>query len=92
MFLSIAIWCFFSAMETTSVNELHMYLWAAFGLIGLCNVTPFLLVFAVQYSDSRWPLSPWMLAALWSIPGATIVLAFTNGFHHLIWRGVIFGR
>ena len=91
MFFSIAIWCFFSAMETTSFDEFHMYLWAAFGFIGLCNVAPLLLVFAIQYSESRWPLSPWMLAAVWSIPGTTIVLAFTNGFHHLVWRGVIFG-
>ncbi|HUI73110.1 MAG TPA: histidine kinase N-terminal 7TM domain-containing protein [Spirochaetia bacterium] len=87
-FLSIAIWSFFSAMETTSRDDLHRYLWTSLGFIGLCNVAPLLLVFSIQYSESRWPLSPWMFALFWSIPTASIVLAFTNNFHHLIWTGI----
>ena len=85
--LSIAVWCFFSAMETTSLDAAHRYLWNAVSYIGVCNVAPFFLVFALQYSDSRWPLTAWALAVYWSVPLATIVLAFTNGWHHLIWTG-----
>ncbi|HTP57640.1 MAG TPA: histidine kinase N-terminal 7TM domain-containing protein, partial [Spirochaetia bacterium] len=88
MLASIAVWCFFSAMETTSTTEYDRYLWSAMSYLGLCNVAPFLLVFAIQYSDTARPLSPWLLAASWSVPAATIVLAFTNGYHHLIWTGI----
>lgn len=88
MFLAIAIWCFFSAMETTSVNEYQRYLWSAMSYIGLCNVAPLLLVFACQYSDSGWRLHNWVLVLIWSVPVFTLALAFTNGSHHLIWTGV----
>ncbi len=90
-FLSVAVWCFFSGMETTSVDAFHRYLWSAMSYVGLVNVTPFLLVFAIQYSDARWPLTAWMLVLFWSVPAATLVLAFTNGFHHLIWTGITMG-
>ena len=88
LLLSVAVWCFFSGMETTSTTELERYFWSAMSYIGLCNVAPFLLVFAIQYSEAALPLSPWMLAVFWSIPLATLVLAFTNGAHHLIWTGI----
>ncbi|MGA2613459.1 MAG: histidine kinase N-terminal 7TM domain-containing protein [Spirochaetia bacterium] len=88
---AIAVWCFFSAIETTSPDAWHRYLWNAISYIGLCNVAPLFLVFAIQYSDSRWPLSPWMIAFLWSVPVATIALAFTNSWHHLIWTGFVPG-
>jgi len=88
---AIAVWCFFSAMETTSPDGWHRYLWNAISYIGLCNVAPLFLVFAIQYSDSRWPLSPWIIAFLWSVPVATIALAFTNSWHHLIWTGFVPG-
>jgi PAS domain S-box-containing protein len=91
IFAALTIWCFFSAMETTAADAYHRYLWDSICFIGLCNVPPLFLVFAVQYSDSGWALSPWMLALFWSVPVATIVLAFTNSLHHLIWTGFTTG-
>jgi PAS domain-containing protein len=88
MLLSISVWCFFSGMETTSTTEFQRYLWSAVSYLGVCNVAPFLLVFAIQYSEAGLPLTPWMLAIFWSVPLTTIVLAFTNGAHHLIWTGI----
>jgi len=85
--LGVAIWCFFSAMETTSLDAAHRYLWRAVSFFGLCNVAPLFLVFALQYSDSGWPLNGWTLLGFWAIPATTIVLAFTNSLHHLIWTG-----
>jgi PAS domain-containing protein len=88
---AIATWCFFSAMETTSADAWHRYLWNAVSSVGLCNVAPLFLVFAIQYSDSNWPLSSWMIVILWAVPVATIALAFTNSLHHLIWTGFVQG-
>jgi len=90
-FVGVAIWCFFSGMETTSLDAYHRYLWNAISYIGLCNVPPLFLVFALQYSDSTLPLTPWTVSVFWSIPIATIVLAFTNSLHHLIWIGFTMG-
>ncbi len=88
---AIAVWCFFSAMETTSLDAWHRYLWKAISYIGVCNVAPLFFVFAIQYSDARWPRSLWIVALLWAVPLATIALAFTNGLHHLIWTGFVPG-
>ncbi len=89
---AISIWCFFSAMETTSPDAAHRYLWNAISYIGIANVAPLFLVFAIQYSESSWPLSPGMIAFFWAVPVATIALAFTNSLHHLIWTGFTPGR
>ena len=89
--VAIAIWCFFSGMETTSRNESQRYFWAAMSYIGVCNVTPLFLVFACQYSDSGWRLSAWVLTIFWFVPIVTLGLAFTNSYHHLIWTGVTLG-
>ena len=83
----IAIWCFFSAMETTSLDTPHRYLWRAISFVGLCNAPPLFLVFALQYAGSDWPLNRGVLLVFWAIPATTIILAFTNGLHHLIWTG-----
>ena len=85
---SIAVWCFFSAMETTSTDTAQRYFWSSLSLIGLCNSAPLLLVFAIQYADSPWPLTPGMLALYWLVPVATILLAFTNNLHHWYWTGI----
>ena len=89
---AISIWCFFSAMETTSPDATHRYLWNAISYIGITNVAPLFLVFAIQYSESTWPLSPGMIAFLWAVPVVTVALAFTNSLHHLIWTGFTPGR
>ena len=91
LFLAVATWCFFSGMETTSLTESQRYLWSSLSYIGLCNVAPLLLVAAIQYSDSAWPLTPWLLGVFWSVPVLTIGLAFTNSLHHLVWTGISAG-
>ncbi len=88
MFVSIAVWSCFSALETTSTSDSQRYLWSALSYLGVCNVAPLLFVFAVEYSESRWRLSARLLAAIWSVPVVTMVLAFTNGSHHLIWTAI----
>ncbi len=89
MFLAIAVWCFFSGMDTTSQDPWHRWLWMAVSYGGLCNVAPLFLIFAIQYSDSTWPLSAGMLVVFFAVPVVTIGLAFTNGLHHLIWGGFV---
>ena len=88
LFLAIGIWSFFTALETTSESDQQRYIWSALSYLGLCNVTPLLLVFSIQYSDARWRLTAWTYVVFWSIPAVTVALAITNGSHHLIWTGI----
>jgi PAS domain-containing protein len=88
MFIAIAVWCFFSALETTSTTEAQRMLRAALSYLGVCSVAPLFFMFACQYSDSHWRLHNWVMLLIWSVPVATLLLAFTNGWHHLIWTGV----
>jgi PAS domain-containing protein len=91
MFVAVAIWCFFSAMGTTTTSASERYIWATLSYIGVVNVGPLFLVFACQYSDSRWRLYNWVLLLIWSVPVLTLALVFTNDFHHLVWSRISAG-
>ncbi len=88
LLVSIGIWCFFSALETTSLTDSDRYLWSSLSYIGLVNAPPLALVFALQYSDARLRPTLLMCLVIWSVPTASVALAFTNNFHHLIWTGI----
>ncbi|MGA2477115.1 MAG: histidine kinase N-terminal 7TM domain-containing protein, partial [Spirochaetia bacterium] len=88
MFIAVALWCFFSGLETTAASDSQRYILATFTYIGICSVAPLFLMFAVRYSNSRWRLTGWVQLVIWSIPVVTYLLALTNGYHHLIWTGI----
>ncbi len=82
---AVVVWSLTSAAESAVTGFQEKELLAKLGYLGTANVAPFFFLFAYAYRDvSRRKLSP-ALALLWIIPVATIVLAFTNGSHFLIW-------
>jgi signal transduction histidine kinase len=56
--------------------------------LGIAAVAPLWLVFASQYARSRWIDDRTLLALFWLIPIVTVVMAFTNGWHRLLWSEV----
>jgi signal transduction histidine kinase len=56
--------------------------------IGIVCVAPLFLIFASQYSRSGWLRDRALLALLWVVPVVTVVMAFTNSWHHLLWAEI----
>jgi PAS domain S-box-containing protein len=53
--------------------------------IGVTSVPLLVLVFALYHSDYKQWLTPGRIVLLSLIPAATVILAWTNEFHGLIW-------
>ena len=53
-----------------------------------CLTPPLWFLFAFAYSAPRLRLPPRVLALLWTIPVALIILIFINGWRHLFWHSV----
>ena len=56
--------------------------------IGIVAVAPLFLIFASQYSRRAWLRDRALLALLWVVPAVTLAMAFTNGWHHLLWAEI----
>jgi diguanylate cyclase (GGDEF)-like protein len=53
--------------------------------LGIVSVPVLMFLFALQFLRSGRKVGRGLALALWAIPAATLVLTFTNEFHHLIW-------
>lgn len=81
------------ALEAAGGDDINAYVtFSKFEYIGLTFIPLLWLGFALNFSGRERPLSiPWLLG-LAAIPLMTIVLAFTNDWHGLIWSQVAFDR
>ncbi len=76
----------FYAIEATGGDNLWAFVTASkFEYVGLTTIPIAWLGFTLAISGHERPFSPRVLAALLFIPVVTIVLAFTNEWHGLIW-------
>src|SRR5262245_11874046 len=86
--LVVAEWMLTYALELTSADVASKLYWAKFQYIGIVNAPLAWCVFAAQYAGRAGWLSPRRLGLLLIIPAITVLLAFTNEFHLLIWSHV----
>ncbi|MBC7811591.1 MAG: GAF domain-containing protein, partial [Burkholderiales bacterium] len=78
-------------LEAAAGDDLAAYIsFSKFEYIGLTLVPVFWLGFALSLSGTERPYSNLLLVALLVIPLITVVLAFTNDFHGLIWKSAEF--
>lgn len=86
MTLATAVWSLADAFDYSSVTLSSHVTAARFAYLGSTSPVLFLL-FALQYSGRvRRPMR-WSAAALFVVPLISIVAAFTNQVHHLVWPG-----
>jgi diguanylate cyclase (GGDEF)-like protein len=93
MALSTAVWSLADAFDYSAVTLAAHVTAAQFAYLGSTAPVLFLL-FALQYSGRvRGPMG-WRAGVLFAVPLASVVVAFTNRFHHLLWPGftVLAGR
>ncbi len=85
LMLGVAIWAFTTALEFTSPSIDTRILISGFQYFGIATVPVSYLSFALSFSgNTRWRTRR-NLILMWAIPAITIILAFTNQYHHLIW-------
>jgi len=88
LMVSLAIWSFTSIFEAGAMTADQKIIWSKWQYLGVTTVSPLWLIFAVQYTGKNEFLSKKTRHLIWVIPLTTLVLAFTNELHHLIWTDV----
>jgi len=87
MLLAAMGWSFSAGMETLVVDLNSKIFWAKIEYLFGGFTAPLLIVFTVYYTNRQEWLSKKALFLIWSLPVTTVILAFTNEYHHLIWTG-----
>ncbi len=87
MMAGILVWCLMAGMEAAAVGLQAKLLFTNLGYFGVCAVSPLFVWFSLVYSGKGGFLTPPRAALLWAIPAATLLLAFTNSWHHILWTG-----
>ena len=81
-----AIYIFGNALELASNNLEQIRFWVQFQYIGLPLIAPFCLLLVIQYTGLDKYLTKRKYIVLFAIPVLTILLAWTNEWHHLLYR------
>ncbi len=87
LMLAIAAWSISQALEAAAARESVKVFWSQVSYFGIHSLPPLFLILAWQYNEQERWLSKKVVIVLWIIPVLTMVLAATNGMHHLIWTG-----
>ncbi len=88
---AIALWCATSAFHGLTPSADEKILWAKVQYLGIAAVPPLWFTFLSDYVGARWSADRRMRIALGAVAAVTVVLAFTNEAHHLIWTSVRIG-
>jgi diguanylate cyclase (GGDEF)-like protein len=82
---SVFVWSLAAALEAAAPGTAAKILLSKIEYIGIATVPVLMFLFALRFLQSGRKLDRILAATLWIVPVATIVLAFTNERHHLIW-------
>ena len=85
MLAAASQWSFAVAVELAAVGVPAKVFWSQVQYVGALSCPVLLLVFALQFAQVRPWMQPGRLAWLFVVPFLTFVLAWTNGWHGLIW-------
>ena len=87
--ISIAIYNLFSLLDASSTTLYAHILWSKLLYFGAAFITPFLLLFFINYPHNRLRLNWRIIIAILFIPVATLIAVLTNDLHHLFWTEFI---
>jgi PAS domain S-box-containing protein len=84
LLLSVTIWAFFQALEYAVTEPAAKILCAKFQYLGIATIGSTWYLFSIGYSrGKKWAGKYYAL--LFILPALTILAAFTNEFHGLLW-------
>jgi len=88
--LAVALWISASIGEARAASPDTFLLAAKLKYTAIALVAPLCFLFFLQYAE-RAVLRPWLAAAVFAVPLATIALIWTNEWHQWMWRHPPFG-
>src|SRR5215203_3525893 len=88
----LCIWTAGYALELSGADLPTKILWAKVEYLGIATVPISWLAFALQYTDREGQLTPRNLTLLSALPLVTLLLAWTNEAHGLIWSSTRLGQ
>lgn len=87
---AVLAYLFFNTLELVSPTPEGTLFFAQVCYLFIGMFTVNWLAFALIFTDRQKLLSSRFFRLLWIIPILTIILVFTNSFHHLIWKEYTF--
>ncbi len=91
LMLLVAQWTFGYMLELNAPTLSQKTFWAKTEYVGIAFISLNWLAIALTYTGrTRW-IKGWRLLLLGLIPVLTVVIAFTNERHHLLWRSIELG-
>lgn len=86
MMFSLSVWALGYGLEFSSPLLSQKITWASLEFLGVASVGVHLFTFSLLFTGRRHLLPSSARPYLWVIPLITNLLAWTNPYHHLIWR------
>jgi len=88
MMLALTWWSGLNGIEDLNQGADWHLLWSRLGYFGIVSVPVLWLIFAIQYSQQEKTPPARKLALLWIIPAFTVIMLWTNSWHHLMWSSI----
>ncbi len=86
---SVEVWSLFTGLEHAAIEPWGKILFAKFEYFGIATIGVTWLMFALSYNRKEKWLTTRNITLLFIIPAITIMLAFTNELHRLLWPQII---
>lgn len=88
LMVAASLWALCDAVESSAPAMSTKILASKISHIGIQAVAVLFLIFVLRYTRRDQWLTHGRLAALWIMPAITVLVVFTNEWHHLIWQSV----
>lgn len=83
-----AFWAFSSSLENGLAFMSDKIFWAKMTYIGIYSITPFWLLFSLQYAKFQKSFIKKINYFVWLVPSFLFSLTITNEWHHLFWTSI----
>ncbi len=92
LMLAVAVWTLTYALRLISVDMESKLFWAKVRYIGILAAPTAWFIFLLRYTGHEKRLTPGVMVALAIEPLITLIITWTNEFHHLNWASVTVER
>ncbi len=86
--LAVGWWLLASALEAASIDRTAKIVWAVVSYPGIEFAPVLYLLFVLGWTRQGGRITRWRIVLLSAVPVASIFLAATNEWHHLLWPSV----
>lgn len=85
LIFAVGWWMMGSVFELSSIEPASRFFWDKLQFIAIVALPPGWVTYTMRYVGLAGKLTRRRFVLLWLIPSLTIVLVYTNGYHHLFW-------